>query len=442
VNANTPANNQVSLSGLPSSGFVSYGGVLTVTNITSDRSLLTAGSTFILFSGAPEHFGAFKSYLLPALPAGLSWDVSGLYVDGSISVTANTPAPLFNPPGETFVAPLTVAISCPDASAVIHYTTNTWATANVYNGTPINVPANANGFVIQAYAKDPSLSGSSTNSASYTASPVITPVGVQDSSELVDYDRYAHHTIDGSELTAGPSGILGAADSTVGTDSGGNMWLTTGHNAYSPDDVNPYLIYDLGLVYNLQTTRIWNYNEGGGDYQKFGAASILLSTSADGVNFKTFGIINPAEAGATSTEAGQDFGTAVSGVRYVKMQVLTNWDGGIFWSSVTGHSFYSGNTDSRGITGLSEVRFVGTPAPAIAQPVIGSTKVLGGNLIFSGTGGTANASYSVLTTTNLVTPLSNWTLLSTGSFDGSGAFSVTNPISSGTAQSFYTIRTP
>ena len=77
-----------------------------------------------------------------------------------------------------------------------------------------------------------------------------------------------------------------------------------------------------------------------------------------------------------------------------------------------------------------------------SQPVIGSTKVSGGNLILSGTGGMANAGYSVLTTTNLVIPLSNWTLLSTGSFDGSGAFSVTNPISSGIAQSFYTIRTP
>ena len=77
-----------------------------------------------------------------------------------------------------------------------------------------------------------------------------------------------------------------------------------------------------------------------------------------------------------------------------------------------------------------------------SQPVIGSTKISGGNLIFSGTGGTANVSYSVLTTTNLATPLSNWTLLSTGSFDGNGAFSVTNTINSGSAQSFYTIRTP
>jgi autotransporter-associated beta strand protein len=441
VNANTPTNNQVSLTQVSTpSGFVSYGGVLTVTNITSDGSLLTAGNTFPLFTGASNYFGAFNSYNLPALPAGLFWDVSGLYVNGSISVTANTPAPLFNPAGETFVAPLTVAISCPDASAVIYYSTNAWATANVYNA-PVNVPTNANGFVIQAYAKDPSLSGSSTNSASYTASPVITPAGVRFSSQLLDYDRYAFHTIDGSELTAGPSGILGAVDSTVGTDASGNMWMTTGNNWSTPNDPDPYLIYDLGLVYNLQATRIWNYNETG--YTKFGCASILLSTSADGVNFTQFGVINPAQGGGTSVEPAQDFATAVSGVRFVKMQVLTNWDGAIYWPSITGHSYFYGVTDNRGIAGLSEVRFVGTPAPAIiAQPVISSTTVSGGNLIFSGTGGTANAGYSVLTTTNLVTPLANWTLLSIGSFDGSGAFSVTNAISSGTAQNFYRIRTP
>src|SRR5439155_11053410 len=49
------------------------------------------------------------------------------------------------------------------------------------------------------------------------------------------------------------------------------------------------------------------------------------------------------------------------------------------------------------------------------RPVISSTKLSGGNLIFSGTGGTANGSYCVLTTTNLTTPMTNWTALVTNS---------------------------
>ncbi|HWY30590.1 MAG TPA: LamG-like jellyroll fold domain-containing protein [Candidatus Acidoferrum sp.] len=83
-----------------------------------------------------------------------------------------------------------------------------------------------------------------------------------------------------------------------------------------------------------------------------------------------------------------------------------------------------------------------TVTAAPSQPVISSTKLLGGNLIFGGTNGTALGGYSVLTTTNITTPLANWTLSSTGSFDGSGAFSVTNTISSGSAKRFYMIRTP
>src|SRR5882724_10769684 len=77
---------------------------------------------------------------------------------------------------------------------------------------------------------------------------------------------------------------------------------------------------------------------------------------------------------------------------------------------------------------------------ASQQPVVNSVHVSGGSLIFSGTGGTAGNHYAVLTTTNLTTLLTNWTSLVTNSFDGAGAFSVTNAISGGTPQRFYTIK--
>lgn len=72
-----------------------------------------------------------------------------------------------------------------------------------------------------------------------------------------------------------------------------------------------------------------------------------------------------------------------------------------------------------------------------SQPVIGNVYASGGSLIFSGTGGTANASYAVLTATNLAAP--NWIPIATNSFDGTGAFSVTNAIFTGTPQLFYRI---
>jgi hypothetical protein len=79
---------------------------------------------------------------------------------------------------------------------------------------------------------------------------------------------------------------------------------------------------------------------------------------------------------------------------------------------------------------------------APVQPVLGSTRVSGGNLVFSGTGGTANGTYSVLTATNLTTPVTNWTVLLSSNFDGAGAFSVTTAITPGVPQKFYLLRTP
>lgn len=64
--------------------------------------------------------------------------------------------------------------------------------------------------------------------------------------------------------------------------------------------------------------------------------------------------------------------------------------------------------------------------------------VSGGNLILTASGGTANSGYTLLTTTNLLSP---WTTNSTGSFSGTGVFSNSIPIGTGPAR-FFLLRTP
>jgi hypothetical protein len=76
----------------------------------------------------------------------------------------------------------------------------------------------------------------------------------------------------------------------------------------------------------------------------------------------------------------------------------------------------------------------------IAGLSISSVSTSGGNLVFSGTGGTAGGSYEILAATNLTTPLTNWMVLATTNFDGSGNFHATNAINSGMPQRFYTIK--
>ncbi len=72
------------------------------------------------------------------------------------------------------------------------------------------------------------------------------------------------------------------------------------------------------------------------------------------------------------------------------------------------------------------------------SPGITGTLVSGGNLIFSGTGGTPGWNYYVLTSTNLGS--GQWTRLATNQFDPGGNFAVTNAINPGSPPTFYRLQ--
>ena len=76
----------------------------------------------------------------------------------------------------------------------------------------------------------------------------------------------------------------------------------------------------------------------------------------------------------------------------------------------------------------------------IGHPVIGSIAQSGSDLVIGGANGIPNGQYIVLTSTNITTPVSNWTPLSTNVFDGSGNFAFTNTIDPAVLQQFYLIR--
>jgi len=98
---------------------VNYGGTLTV---TASGDTLAAGDSFQLFVAGTYNSG-FGTYNLPILPAGLSWDTSGLLVNGSISVVNFVGTPNFNPVGGGYVGAQSVTISS-DSGSTIHYTTD------------------------------------------------------------------------------------------------------------------------------------------------------------------------------------------------------------------------------------------------------------------------------------------------------------------------------
>jgi hypothetical protein len=78
----------------------------------------------------------------------------------------------------------------------------------------------------------------------------------------------------------------------------------------------------------------------------------------------------------------------------------------------------------------------------VPRPVIGSAKISGNGFRFAGTGGVANTSFYLLGTTNVVSPMSNWTRLLTNQFDSAGGFDFTNALNPGWPQSFYLLQLP
>jgi autotransporter-associated beta strand protein len=86
----------------------------------------------------------------------------------------------------------------------------------------------------------------------------------------------------------------------------------------------------------------------------------------------------------------------------------------------------------------------GTLAVALGAilPRFGPVTLNGTNLIVSGFGGAAGYNYSVLFSTNLTLPLTNWNILSTAAFDRLGDFGFTNHIEPQAQQQYFMIHLP
>ena len=104
--------------------------------------------------------------------------------------------------------------------------------------------------------------------------------------------------------------------------------------------------------------------------------------------------------------------------------------------------FTSQGIQDYGWTGYSEIVLQGSSLVAAATPVLNSPIVSNGNLILTGMSATLNYGYTVLGSTNLTTPLANWSVIATGVTSGSGVISNAIPIIPGQPASFFRVRMP
>lgn len=97
----------------------------------------------------------------------------------------------------------------------------------------------------------------------------------------------------------------------------------------------------------------------------------------------------------------------------------------------------SWNSDGLPVDGT--VRIDGT---ASVSPHIGSITLSGGEVVISGTGGTAGGDYYVLVSTNVALPLAEWTRLTTNTVGPGGVFIFTNTVNTNLPQRFYELQLP
>jgi autotransporter-associated beta strand protein len=111
------------------------------------------------------------------------------------------------------------------------------------------------------------------------------------------------------------------------------------------------------------------------------------------------------------------------------------------WGTQSG-SFGATNLPAGYLWDTSQLNVNGTVRVIAVSPArINPATVAGGNLVLTGMGGPAGASYSWLTHTNVAAPLSTWTTNTTGVFDSNGNFSNAFPTTTVPAR-FFRLKTP
>jgi autotransporter-associated beta strand protein len=180
-----------------------------------------------------------------------------------------------------------------------------------------------------------------------------------------------------------------------------------------------------------------------------------LGGSLTAIGSATFSSTLSLAAGSTTAlqvePANNDQIVGLTGVTYGGSLVVSN----ISSSPLTaGSQFKLFNSSSPGSGNFSSVTLLPS-GTATFNPTTGvltitssgaltmsSPSVSGGNLVLSGSGGSSGGTYSVLTATNLLTPLANWTTNVTGVFSSNGAFTNSIPITKTKPAQFFLLKTP
>lgn len=315
---------------------------------------------------------------------------------------------------------------------------------------------------------DGSISVAGGGTLNVSEDPTLNAVTVASGAVFNSLDSYYPQT-----GRFGPSSTLYGPLTNFGTINLTNSGMTLANDG----------IYDFGCLINQAggqinfrgSTGIYGY---GGDDYLFNEGRIV-STS---IGYSGFGIDLATNAGTITAQAGSmilgnQWTLLPSGSLNVVLNSATNYGSFIFSAGglTTGTAALAGAfnaTLNNGYVPTNGTTFnvltygsftgsfssLGLPAAVTWQSNYGSTNfslvagselpqfgivnLLGTNLIFNGTGGPAGSNYVMLASTNLALALTNWTALTTNTFDGTGQFRYTNHVSPAKPRQFFIFKLP
>lgn len=162
----------------------------------------------------------------------------------------------------------------------------------------------------------------------------IPPQNVSASSEIPGFDRIDDYLVDESGFFDGEHDVI----------PDGGMWLSSG-TAFGGDDLDPFVIFDLGAVYTITSFHVWNYNEVG-DFALRGVDGVTVEYgTTDALGATVPGITNFEIALGEDGDTGEEFDDFPPfSARFIKFAIESNYGGD--------NNFY----------GLSEVQFDGVVA--------------------------------------------------------------------------------
>ncbi len=392
---------------------VTYGGKLIVTNITTDTNAtpLAAGDTFNLFA-ASGHNGVFTSSVLPPLPAGLNWDLSGLS-SGYIQVVNTTPtaiAPTFNPTAGGYVGAQTITISSINStnSTTIYYSTDnaTWSTQT--SPATVVVPVNTN-ETLYAYATAAGYTQSATASATYGT--ITTPIWLNaGGGSWATGGNWSNNVpATGSGVTADISQLTLTANTTITLDSAptvGQLLLADQGNAWSwtlASGSGGPLMLDAGTnapvinVVNTNTT-ISAMLAGTNGFTKVGVGTLTLSganTYTGSTVVSNGSLVCVQDNAGFNNSAFHGSLTVNGGATLVFSNNVTGWGGGLTTLNLNGGTV----TGSGGLGSFSVIyNLTGGTITGAATLALGSYNSVDGaiNSLASATTSVINNSQGVM----------------------------------------------